>query len=89
MWKILESTLANEISILQRTFSAFFMFAAAGNWPDIEYAHAMRFSKLMEYYQDVVLVDKQDKQDYSRRMTPKKHKFASLTVSTNWMNAFI
>lgn len=34
----------------------------------------------MEYYQDIVLVDKQEKQDYSRRMTPKKHKFASLTV---------
>lgn len=35
----------------------------------------------MEYYQDTVLVEKQEKQDYSRRMTPKKHKFASLTVS--------
>lgn len=35
----------------------------------------------MEYYQDVVIVEKQDKQDYSRRMTPKKHKFPSLTVS--------
>lgn len=34
----------------------------------------------MEYFQDVVLVEKQEKQDYSRRMTPKKHKFASLTV---------
>lgn len=53
---------------------------AAGNWPEIEYANATRFSKLMEYFQDVVLVEKQEKQDYSRRMTPKKHKFASLTV---------
>lgn len=53
---------------------------AVGSWPEIEYGHATRFSKLMEFYQDVVLVEKQDKQDYSRRMTPKKHKFASLTV---------
>lgn len=38
----------------------------------------------MEYYQDVVVVDKQEKQDYSRRMTPKKHKFASLTVKVDF-----
>lgn len=37
----------------------------------------------MEYYQDVVLVEKQEKQDYSRRMTPKKHKFGNLTVSVD------
>ncbi|XP_031629358.1 dynactin subunit 4 [Contarinia nasturtii] len=55
---------------------------AAGNWPEIEYAHSTRFSKLMEYYQDTVIVDKQEKQDYSRRMTPKKHKFGSLTDRT-------
>lgn len=58
------------------------LISAAGSWPEIEYAHATRFSKLMEFYQDVVLVEKQEKQDYSRRMTPKKHKFASLTVQT-------
>lgn len=34
----------------------------------------------MEYYQDTVLVDKQEKQEYSRRMTPKKHRFSNLTV---------
>lgn len=53
---------------------------ATGNWPELEYAHIIRFSKLMEYYQDTVLVDKQEKQEYSRRMTPKKHRFSNLTV---------
>lgn len=42
----------------------------------------------MEYYQDIVLVDKQEKQDYSRRMTPKKHKFASLTVRKSSLSLF-
>lgn len=36
----------------------------------------------MEYYQDIVLVEKQEKQEYSRRMTPKKHRFPNLTVRT-------
>lgn len=59
------------------------MLSATGNWPEIEYANATRFSKLMEYYQDIVLVDKQEKQDFLRRMTPKKHKFSNLTVRHN------
>lgn len=32
----------------------------------------------MQYYQSLVLFEKQEKQDYARRMTPKKHKFSSL-----------
>lgn len=58
-----------------------FFLAATGTWPESEYAFATRFSCLMEYYQNVVLFEKQEKQEYSRRMAPKKHKFSSLTVS--------
>lgn len=53
---------------------------ATGQWPDLEYAHATRFSLLLEHYQNVVLQDKQEKQDYWRRKAPKQHKFPSLTV---------
>lgn len=70
-------------------FQLLILISAAGSWPEIEYAHATRFSKLMEFYQDVVLVEKQEKQDYSRRMTPKKHKFASLTVQTPILSVII
>lgn len=54
---------------------------ATGQWPELEYAHATRFALLLEHYQNVVLQDKQEKQDYWRRKAPKQHKFPSLTVS--------
>lgn len=37
---------------------------------------------LMEYYQNVVLLEKQEKQDFLRRTAPKKHKFPNLTDRT-------
>lgn len=60
----------------------FILSLATANWPEIEYAHANRFNMLTEYYQNVVLLEKQEKQDYMRRMAPKKHKFPSLTDRT-------
>lgn len=54
---------------------------ATGQWPELEYAHATRFSLLLEHYQNVVLQDKQEKHDFWRRKTPKQHKYPSLTVS--------
>lgn len=54
---------------------------ATGAWPDNEYAHQTRFDALLEYYQSVVLQEKQEKQEYNRRKTPKAHKFPTLTVS--------
>lgn len=53
---------------------------ATGQWPDLEYAHANRFSMLQEHYQNVVLHEKQEKQDFWRRKAPKPHKYPSLTV---------
>ncbi|XP_059616858.1 dynactin subunit 4 [Phlebotomus argentipes] len=55
---------------------------ATGSWPESEYAHATRFALLMEHFQAVVLRDKQERQDYLRRKTPKQHKYPSLTDRT-------
>lgn len=55
---------------------------ATGSWPDNEYAHQTRFASLFEYDQAIVLQEKQEKQDYWRRKTPKTHKFPSLTDRT-------
>lgn len=56
---------------------------ATGQWPDLEYAHANRFAMLLEHCQNVVLHDKQEKQDFLRRKAPKPHKYPSLTVILN------
>jgi dynactin 4 len=53
---------------------------ATGQWPEPEYLHSTRYSMLMEHFQAVVLHDKQEKQDFLRRKTPKQHSFPSLTV---------
>lgn len=53
---------------------------ATGQWPDLEYAHANRFAMLLEHCQNVVLHDKQEKNDFLRRKAPKPHKYPSLTV---------
>ncbi|XP_037938032.1 dynactin subunit 4-like [Teleopsis dalmanni] len=55
---------------------------ATGAWPDSECSYRTRFNSLLEYYQAVVLQDKQEKQEYMRRKTPKAHKFPSLTDRT-------
>ncbi len=55
--------------------------SATNSWPEPEYGHATRFAMLLEHYQAVVLYERQEKQDYLRRKTPKQHKFPSLTVS--------
>uniref|UniRef100_A0A1L8E5D8 Dynactin subunit 4 n=1 Tax=Nyssomyia neivai TaxID=330878 RepID=A0A1L8E5D8_9DIPT len=55
---------------------------ATGSWPECEYAHATRFALLMEHFQAVVLRDKQERQDYLRRKSPKQHKYPSLTDRT-------
>lgn len=50
-------------------------------WPEQEYKHANRFGKVLDYYQSVVLHDKQMKQEEKRRKTTKPTKFPSMTVS--------
>ncbi|XP_061390193.1 dynactin subunit 4 [Musca vetustissima] len=55
---------------------------ATGSWPDNECAYQTRFNALAEYYQAVVQQDKQERQEYLRRKTPKTHKFPSLTDRT-------
>lgn len=50
-------------------------------WPEQEYMHANRFNTILEYYQALVLHDKQVKQDEKRRKTTKHSKFQSMTVS--------
>ncbi|XP_055711094.1 dynactin subunit 4 [Phlebotomus papatasi] len=55
---------------------------ATGSWPECEYSHATRFALLMEHFQAVVLRDKQERQDYLRRKTPKQHKYPNLTDRT-------
>uniref|UniRef100_A0A1B0CK06 Dynactin subunit 4 n=1 Tax=Lutzomyia longipalpis TaxID=7200 RepID=A0A1B0CK06_LUTLO len=55
---------------------------ATGSWPESEYANATRFALLMEHFQAVVLRDKQERQDYLRRKSPKQHKYPSLTDRT-------
>lgn len=62
---------------------------ATGSWPDNEYAHQTRFDSLLEYYQSVVLQEKQEKQEYNRRKTPKSHKFPTLTDRTGLTVAII
>lgn len=54
---------------------------ATGQWPDLEYAHANRFGMLLEHCQNLVLHDKQEKQDFARRKAPKPNKYPSLTVN--------
>lgn len=49
-------------------------------WPE-EYMHGNRFGKVLDYYQSVVLHDKQMKQEEKRRKTTKPSKFPSMTVS--------
>ncbi|KAL7735424.1 hypothetical protein ACLKA6_019541 [Drosophila palustris] len=55
---------------------------ATGTWPDNECLYQVRFNTLMEYYQSVVLQEKQEKQEFMRRKAPKQHKFPSLTDRT-------
>ncbi|XP_060655494.1 dynactin subunit 4 [Drosophila nasuta] len=55
---------------------------ATGTWPDNECLYQVRFNTLMEYYQTVVLQEKQEKQEFLRRKAPKPHKFPSLTDRT-------
>lgn len=55
---------------------------ATGTWPDKECLYQVRFNTLMEYYQSLVLQEKQEKQEFLRRKTPKQHKFPSLTDRT-------
>lgn len=61
-------------------------FIATGAWPENECSYQTRFNALLEYYQAVVLQDKQEKQEYLRRKTPKAHKFPSLTVCKQFNN---
>ncbi|EDW79842.1 uncharacterized protein Dwil_GK17803 [Drosophila willistoni] len=55
---------------------------ATGTWPDNECLYQLRFNSLLEYYQSVVLQEKQDRQEFLRRKSPKQHKFPSLTDRT-------
>lgn len=50
-------------------------------WPEQEYKHGNRFGKVLDYYQSVVLHDKQTKQEEKRRKTAKPSKFPNMTVS--------
>uniref|UniRef100_A0A0K8TMS8 Dynactin subunit 4 n=1 Tax=Tabanus bromius TaxID=304241 RepID=A0A0K8TMS8_TABBR len=54
----------------------------SGSWPEMEYANETRFNSLLDYYQAVVIQEKQEKQDYWRRKTTKQHKFPSITDRT-------
>lgn len=56
--------------------------SAKGTWPENEFVHQARFQSVLEYYQKVVMHDKQEKQEMIKRKTMKPHKFPSLTVST-------
>lgn len=58
---------------------------ATGSWPEPEFANTTRFALLLEHFQSLVIHNKQEKQDYIRRKTPKQHKFPSLTVTTNYI----
>lgn len=62
---------------------------ATGSWPESDYGNTTRFALLMDYYQAVVLRDKQEKQDYWRRKNPKPHKYPSLTDRTGLTVAMI
>lgn len=55
---------------------------ATGSWPEPEYENANRFAFLMDYYQSIVMQEKQERQDFWRRKTPKSHKYPSLTDRT-------
>ncbi|EDV36912.1 uncharacterized protein Dana_GF11704 [Drosophila ananassae] len=55
---------------------------ATGTWPDNECLYQARFNTLVEYFQAVVLQDKQEKMDFLRRKAPKQPKFPSLTDRT-------
>ncbi|KAH8277834.1 hypothetical protein KR018_008506 [Drosophila ironensis] len=55
---------------------------ATGTWPDNECLYQARFNALAEYFQAVVLQEKQEKLEFMRRKTPKQHKFPSLTDRT-------
>lgn len=55
---------------------------ATGSWPEAVYANSTRFSLLIDYYQSIVLQEKQEKHDYWRRKSPKSHKYPSLTDRT-------
>lgn len=59
-----------------------FLISATGSWPEPEYVNATRFAFLMDYYQSIVMQEKQEKQDFWRRKTPKSHKYPSLTDRT-------
>jgi dynactin-4 len=49
-------------------------------WPEQEYKYGIRFNTILEYYQSLVLHDKQLKQDEKRRRTTKQSKYPSMTV---------
>lgn len=51
-------------------------------WPEQEYMHANRFNTILDYYQQLVLHDKQTKQDEKRRRNTKQSKFQSITDRT-------
>nr|XP_016941203.1 dynactin subunit 4 [Drosophila suzukii] len=55
---------------------------ATGTWPDNECLYQARFNALVEYFQAVVLQEKQEKMEFMRRKAPKQHKFPSLTDRT-------
>ncbi|ALC42022.1 CG12042 [Drosophila busckii] len=55
---------------------------ATGTWPDNESLYQARFNTLMEYYQSLVLQEKQEKQEFQRRKAPKHNKYPSLTDRT-------
>ncbi|KAH8372929.1 hypothetical protein KR009_008273 [Drosophila setifemur] len=55
---------------------------ATGTWPDNECLYQARFNALVEYFQAVVLQEKQEKLEFMRRKAPKQHKFPSLTDRT-------
>lgn len=59
------------------------MFLATGSWPDLEYENSIRYGLLLEYYQALVMREKQEKLDYSRRKIPRPTgKYQSLTDRT-------
>ncbi|XP_022232227.2 dynactin subunit 4 [Drosophila obscura] len=55
---------------------------ASGTWPDNECLYQARFNTLVDYYQSIVLQEKQEKLEFMRRKAPKQHKFPSLTDRT-------
>ncbi|XP_055390062.1 dynactin subunit 4 [Condylostylus longicornis] len=56
--------------------------STTGHWPDLEYSNQARFTSIFEYYQAVVLQEKQEKREFWRRKSPKAHKYPSLTDRT-------